>query len=357
MPISKNIKANHIISAIEFIDKHGVADHRESTKYVVVYNEKHYPPKYVISISNKYANGTELEPSEFSGGVESNNFLKRLGFIVVEEITNNKSGSILEGTLKQVLLPPMDNELSYAYNDFKKCFINNQNRKPYEVWEFKVSKRGYMLAIRDNEEEKHFPFPFQHMQGENSTRLAAYEYFILKYGKTFFADLKEITICSYNPNRSNPLSRRYHSSEEYLAFIPKLDYGLHQIADLQEIMLDIEGERWEYESRLEGSVSFNYGKKYERDLVNRIRAISIHGVSCTVCGFNFEKVYGNRGKDFIEVHHRKPLSTLGGVEVEVNPETDLVPLCSNCHRMIHRRHNDVLTIEQLKSMVEINGTE
>lgn len=39
-------------------------------------------------------------------------------------------------------------------------------------------------------------------------------------------------------------------------------------------------------------------------------------------------------------------------EVEINPETDLVPVCANCHRMIHRRKDDVLTIEELKSIVE-----
>jgi 5-methylcytosine-specific restriction enzyme A len=51
------------------------------------------------------------------------------------------------------------------------------------------------------------------------------------------------------------------------------------------------------------------------------------------------------------VHHVKPLSTIKE-EVEINPETDLVPVCANCHRMIHRRKDDVLTIEELKSIVE-----
>ncbi|PGQ44865.1 HNH endonuclease, partial [Bacillus thuringiensis] len=76
--------------------------------------------------------------------------------------------------------------------------------------------------------------------------------------------------------------------------------------------------------------------KYERNIKNRKKAIEIHGLNCYACGFNFEEIYGERGKDFIEIHHIKPLSTLEEAIV-IDPETDLVPLCANCHRMVHRR--------------------
>ena len=48
---------------------------------------------------------------------------------------------------------------------------------------------------------------------------------------------------------------------------------------------------------------------------------------------NFEQVYGELGKDYIEVHHLHPVSQ---GERQVNPIEDLIPLCSNCHSMIHR---------------------
>ena len=35
-----------------------------------------------------------------------------------------------------------------------------------------------------------------------------------------------------------------------------------------------------------------------------------------------------------------------------NPETDLVTICSNCHRMIHRKKNDIITPEQLKKIIQ-----
>lgn len=100
----------------------------------------------------------------------------------------------------------------------------------------------------------------------------------------------------------------------------------------------------------EGKERYYYGKKYERDASNRRKAIELHGVNCSVCGFNFESVYGERGRDFIEVHHLKPLSTLNE-PMRVNPETDLIPVCSNCHRMIHRRTENVLSPEALRKII------
>lgn len=39
------------------------------------------------------------------------------------------------------------------------------------------------------------------------------------------------------------------------------------------------------------------------------RAITLHGITCCICGFNFEGHYREHGKEFIEIHHRKPLSS------------------------------------------------
>lgn len=123
--------------------------------------------------------------------------------------------------------------------------------------------------------------------------------------------------------------------------------------DNEILIKDLESEETElYEPRMEGNLISYYGRRYERDPINRKRAIEFHGLSCKVCGFNFEEVYGERGKDFIEVHHIKPLSTLEK-EIVVDPEQDLVPVCANCHRMIHRRKDNILTVDELKALVTI----
>lgn len=61
-------------------------------------------------------------------------------------------------------------------------------------------------------------------------------------------------------------------------------------------------------------------------------------------------MYGDLGEGYTEIHHKKPLHSLEE-EVEVNPETDLVPVCSNCHRMLHRRRDRIMTIEELKKII------
>ena len=103
----------------------------------------------------------------------------------------------------------------------------------------------------------------------------------------------------------------------------------------------------------EGKKILFYGKKYERDPKNRINAIAIHGTTCFACGFNFEEKYGDRGKGFIEVHHLKPLS-LEKNEIQVDPKSDLIPLCSNCHRMVHRDTKNILSLEELKKLLKIS---
>lgn len=83
--IPKNIKKEHILKAIEEIEHGGVPRSKVSKKFSLVYNGKHYPPKYVLSLANKYVNGRELKSSEFSGGNETNIFLRKLGFTVVKK--------------------------------------------------------------------------------------------------------------------------------------------------------------------------------------------------------------------------------------------------------------------------------
>jgi len=100
----------------------------------------------------------------------------------------------------------------------------------------------------------------------------------------------------------------------------------------------------------EGAVSKIVVNKYERDPRNRMAAIKIHGYKCLACDFDFQDKYGSLGQDFIVVHHLTPVSKLGEGYV-VNPETDLSPLCPNCHAMVHR-HNPPLLPSELRQIIQ-----
>lgn len=86
----------------------------------------------------------------------------------------------------------------------------------------------------------------------------------------------------------------------------------------------------------EGEANVIRSRRYERNPVARRICIEKHGYRCAVCGFDFAKEYGEIGKGFIEVHHINPISDVGH-QYAVDPEKDLIPLCSNCHSMIHRK--------------------
>ena len=87
---------------------------------------------------------------------------------------------------------------------------------------------------------------------------------------------------------------------------------------------------------------------YERNPYARQQCIERYGCRCSVCGFDFEAVYGGLGRGFIHVHHLKPLSDIRE-EYEINPIEDLRPICPNCHAMIHR-NQDMMGIEGLKTL-------
>jgi len=78
--IPSNIRKEHILKAIEEIDSKGVPLDRRSRKYSLVIRGKEYPPKYVVALANKFANRRLLDSEEFSGGLETNSFLKKMGF-------------------------------------------------------------------------------------------------------------------------------------------------------------------------------------------------------------------------------------------------------------------------------------
>lgn len=83
--IPKNIQREHIIKATEEADRVEIPKGRSSKKFFLEYNGEYYPPKYIISLANKYANGKELDSSEFGGGKETNNFLRAMGFNIIDK--------------------------------------------------------------------------------------------------------------------------------------------------------------------------------------------------------------------------------------------------------------------------------
>jgi len=89
--------------------------------------------------------------------------------------------------------------------------------------------------------------------------------------------------------------------------------------------------------------------RYERDRNARDACVQYYGAVCRVCDLDFEEKYGDIGKGFMHVHHTVPVSEQGE-EYKVDPVKDLVPVCPNCHAMLHRR-NPPYDLSELKAIL------
>ena len=89
------------------------------------------------------------------------------------------------------------------------------------------------------------------------------------------------------------------------------------------------------EPRFEGSEVLRLLSIRERDPVLRAACLAFHGYRCLICGSDLGEIYGELGKNCIHVHHIQPLAERKGSGV-TDPKTDLIPVCPNCHAIIHR---------------------
>ena len=103
---------------------------------------------------------------------------------------------------------------------------------------------------------------------------------------------------------------------------------------------------------MEGKLSLAETTTYERSAEARTACPRAHGLDCVVCGFNFGKRSGAIGSGFIKVHHLVPLAAYQS-ERQIDPLVDLVPICSNCHQMAHRKQPPY-SIAQLRQFLSVN---
>lgn len=100
-------------------------------------------------------------------------------------------------------------------------------------------------------------------------------------------------------------------------------------------------------SLMEGALKRVVSNRYERRPALRRACIERYGAVCVVCGYSFEREFGDIGRGFIHVHHLEPLA--GRRPRKNNSIIDLRPICPNCHAMIHRQ-NPPLPIDELKDL-------
>lgn len=193
--------------------------------------------------------------------------------------------------------------------DLLKVIRLNQHVNPQEVYEFldkevlkeliKMTNRGRRLAA----------------QNEQSDGL-------LRDAMNFYL--------GYLGSKKHPLAEKEKKCGKQKTLKNQTPTETERTSEVEKKHITPEPELYE---KLEGKKYEASVTRYERNQGNRKDCIAHYGYVCQVCGMNFEQAYGDLGKDYIEVHHLHPVSQ---GECQVNPIEDLIPLCSNCHSMIHR---------------------
>lgn len=137
---------------------------------------------------------------------------------------------------------------------------------------------------------------------------------------------------------------------EYLNKIAQNIINSIENIETQNIIIDDDENEF-----LEGKILYRQHISRERNktLVKKVKekAKKQGMLKCQICGFDFYKTYGEIGEGYIECHHTLPISEYSrekGTKIK-----DLVLVCSNCHRMLHRKR-PWLTCDKLKELIVNN---
>lgn len=115
---------------------------------------------------------------------------------------------------------------------------------------------------------------------------------------------------------------------------PSLVAALERLGIVSGDLAPMQEEIAAFEPLAEGAAYKVQVNAYERNAKARKAAIQHHGLNCGICGFSFADTYGRHAEKYIQVHHLVPLASIGQ-EYRIDPIKDLLPVCANCHAVIH----------------------
>lgn len=163
------------------------------------------------------------------------------------------------------------------------------------------------------------------------------------------SDLRAITEKSWQ-HFSLVIAKNYQSDEESMRALNEV---LFDFMCILLLLLSVKID-WvnstEDEAREEGALKLSLTRKFERSRINRAICLRHHGFRCQGCGLLLQEIYGPIGANVIHVHHVVPVSKMGGKYV-LDPKIDLVPLCPNCHNIVHRTEPPI-SIHALREITE-----
>ena len=232
------------------------------------------------------------------------------------------------------------------------CYIFGPKNKAKELFTIKVSFRNRVRLYMDFQPEKYsaqFIEAMGRQPQENRKRFAAYTKLLRNRGAKTDVRVNgmplNVELTDEWPERWKNLHIHitkmpvFEKDEEYAEVV--YEWGsimMGQVLSLADIV-PVEEEEMSVDSRgyAEGNLQRIEANRYERNRLNRKVCLSAKGYDCAICGMNFERTYGEIGRHFIHVHHIVPVSQLGSGYI-IDPLNDLIPVCPNCHAMLHEKN-------------------
>ena len=231
-----------------------------------------------------------------------------------------------------------------------------------ELFTVRVSFRNKLRLTMDFIPQK-YSVNFIHSMGKKTEKDRAifYQYYMLMKKRGAKGTIKVNGLPIELENTSS-WPNRWNSFEARITKIPVVEDGeliyskevnewgslmvgmILSLADIVPVENELENKGYK-----EGDIKLVESNRYERNPLNRKLCLAARGYNCNICGFDFENVYGEIGHNFIHVHHIVPVSKIGPGYI-IDPMNDLVPVCANCHAMLHRC-NPPLQPEHLKKIM------
>ncbi len=306
----------------QFLAKHGFDKARE---YFLLHGGRAYDSKAIVGVAYSLMTGEAHTAKDFSGGKVLADRLRLLGF----DVTGDMDWKLEEQVLACDLLAS-NNWLTIPERDPRVVQLSTFLRSQW-VYSPSIPEYRSTNSVHRKIEDLRTAHPDHVGTTTRGGRLSA------QVAQAFATDPAQMHTLAVNLNNNQQLDLPLdYTADDIEAPLP-----LTESASADDLV-----------NAVEGRAIRRMVQVYERDPKLRQQKIALSrktrgSIACEVCAFDFERVYPGRGDGYVEVHHVTPLHTTGA---KMNGIDDLILLCANCHRMIHRPPN-WLTPDELRAIV------
>ncbi len=366
--ILDGIQRQHVLRAIESLDAGTPHPFGTSVKYDFLYDGNSYAPKAVVGIAAGFASGINATPADFSGGEgvgQANQILRNLGFKIV------RKGSRSEDEIASTVPQRVPRNWFFQSNPEKHDVVGRMRDQDEFYWitpqHFRDVHSGDQVWLYESGPDAGIVGVAQVLTEPIITGAEAvadnFDRDREKFEKPQYrVQLRVLKIVDPRlPNvvlREAPVVGNHRilwAGATATVFPIREDQVvvLYQLLGSGEVFAPVSmHDQVEESAFTEGSWKLRLHFIRERNsavvLMKKEQTVAADGkLECECCGFDFHAAYGDVGHAFAECHHEVPLAA-HNAEYAVTPD-DLRIVCSNCHRMLHRK--TLKTVEQLKLLL------